>query len=86
MLSDTTPDARRVLLDLMRRATPAEKLARVRSLSATVIELSRRAIARRHPDWTPLQVQLKWVELHYGRELAEQLTEYLKERPDHVAS
>ena len=80
MPSDTTPEAEEILVGLMRRATVAEKIARVRSLSATVIQLSRRAIARAHPHWTPLEVQLKFVELHYGQDLADRVRAYLKER------
>ena len=80
MSRDTTPEAEEILLDLMRRATVAEKITRVRSLSATVIQLSRRAIARAHPQWTPLEVQLKFVEYHYGQDLADRVREYLKAR------
>ncbi len=80
MLSDTSPEAEKVLIELARRATPAENIARVRSLSATVIELSRRAIGQAHPGWTAREVDLKFVELHYGRKLADELREYLKDR------
>ena len=80
MPSDTNPAAKEILVGLMRRATIAEKITRVRSLSTTVIQLSRWAIARAHPQWTPREVQLKFVEYHYGRELADQLRAYLQAR------
>ena len=78
MFSDTTPEAEQVQIELLRKATVAEIIARVRSLSALAISLSRRAIARANPEMTPEEVNLKFVELHYGKRLAEELREYLK--------
>jgi len=78
MFSDTTPEAEQVQIELLRKATVAERIARVRSLSALAISLSRRAIARANPEMTPEEVNLKFVELHYGKRLAEELREYLK--------
>lgn len=78
MLSDTHPDAERVQIELLRRKTPAERLAMARRLSDLVVRMSRQAIARRHPDWTPQQVKLAWIEMSYGRELADQVRDYLE--------
>lgn len=77
MLSDTHPDAERVQIELLRRKTPAERLAMARRLSELVVRMSRQAIARQHPDWSPQQVRLAWMEIHYGRELADQVRDYL---------
>jgi hypothetical protein len=49
MLSDTHPDAERVRIDRLRRLSGAQKVSQLRSLSALVIGLSRRAIARANP-------------------------------------
>lgn len=77
MLSDTHPDAERVQIELLGRKTPAERLAMARRLSELVVRMSREAIARRHPDWTPRQVNLAWMEISYGRELADEVREHL---------
>ncbi len=48
-LTDTNPKAEEFQISLIRRASVAERLSRTRSLSRTVIQLSRRAIARANP-------------------------------------
>ncbi|MFH1920053.1 MAG: hypothetical protein ABIP48_09230 [Planctomycetota bacterium] len=78
MFSDTSPEAERIQVELLRKASNAERFARMCSLTATAISLSRRAIARAHPDLTPEEVDLKFVELHYGSKLATDLRKYLE--------
>jgi len=78
MLSDTSPEVERIHVELLRKAGNAERFARMCSLTATAITLSRRAIARAHPDLSPEEVDLKFVELHYGRKLATDLRRYLE--------
>ena len=81
MLSDTSPEAKRVLIELLRRASPAERIAAVRAMTIRATEWSRRAIAEAHPELSSREVDLKWVEVHYGKYLARQLREYLENRP-----
>jgi len=78
MLSDTHPEAEKVQIELLREMTIAQRLGRMRSLSAMVVKLSRRAIARAHPELTPREVDLMWVHWHYGEELAREIREYLE--------
>ena len=80
MLSDTSPQAERVQIELLRRATVAERLARMRSLTAMTINMSRQAIALANPDLSTQQLELKCVELYYGKELARDLQDYLSDR------
>jgi hypothetical protein len=80
MFSDTHPDAEKVQIELLRKASTADRFALMCSLTATAISLSRRAIARANPDFTPQEVDLKFVELHYGKELAGRLRRYLETR------
>ena len=80
MLSDTHPEAEKVQIDLLRKASTSERFALMCSLTATAISLSRRAIARANPDLSPQEVDLKFVELHYGKELASRVRRYLKRR------
>ncbi len=78
--TDTHPEAERVQIELLRKASPARRFSSVRSLSRTTIELSRRAIRRRMPAASETEVALAFVELHYGKELAERLDRYLAAR------
>lgn len=80
MLSDTSPDAERVQIELARRATAAEKIAQMRGLTDMAVRLSRRAIARANPHFSPREVNLMWVELHYGAQLADELRRHLDNR------
>jgi hypothetical protein len=79
MLSDTHPDAERVQIELLRRAGPAQRLKMALDLTATAINLSRRAIARANPHFSEHDVNMRWVELTYGKELASGLRKYLGE-------
>ena len=67
MLSDTPPDIEQLQIELLRQKTVTERMALAGNLTHFVIQLSRQAIARQHPEWTQRQVDLEWVEVHYGR-------------------
>lgn len=77
---DTSPHIEAVLVRLVRKAGPAEKMSQVRSLSQTVMQLSKRAIARRNKHLSEQEVNLMFVSLHYGKELADHLRNYLNAR------
>jgi hypothetical protein len=81
MLSDTHPDAERVQLDLIRKMTIAERLARAGEWTRMVVNLSRQNIALAHPGVDARELDLLWVEQQYGADLALRLRSYLKERP-----
>ncbi len=74
--TDTHPNAEKVVISLMRKASPAKKFSQVRSLSQTMIQLSRRAIARANPNLDEQEINLLFVSLHYGKDLADRLREY----------
>ena len=80
--SDTTIDAEQVQMRLLREKSPAERLALAMRLSSEVIRASKRAISRAHPELTPRQVGHLFIELHYGRELADAVRRY-EEQWDH---
>lgn len=77
---DTTADAERVQLALIRAAPVARRLHLAFSLSATAINLARRAIARTHPSATQEERDLLFVERHYGVALARELRADLERR------
>ena len=72
-LHDTHPSALQRQVGLMRDATPAQRFAAVRSLSATVASLSRRALRRSMPDASEEEIDLAFVALHYGDAIAARL-------------
>jgi hypothetical protein len=80
MLSDTHPDAEKVQIELLRKATFAQRWAKMASLTAFTVNLSRRAIAEANPGLSQRELDLKFVELSYGRDLAERLRAYLDGR------
>lgn len=75
---DTIHSAEQVLIDLQRKKSVFWKLEQVRSLSCTVMGLSRRAIVRARKPANEIEANLLFVELHYGTELADRLKRYLQ--------
>jgi hypothetical protein len=80
MLSDTRPEAEKVQIGLLRKASASQRFARMCSLTAAAISLSRRAIARANPKLNPQELDLKFVEVHHGKQLAADLRRYLETR------
>jgi hypothetical protein len=78
--NDTHQEAEKVLITLIRNASIAERMSHVRSLSETVMYLSRRAIQRANPNMTELELDLAFITLHYGKPLADKVREYLLNR------
>ena len=78
--ADTTPDAERVQVELLRAAPVARRLHLALQLTATVIGAARRALARAQPQATRRELDLRFVELHYGTDVAAALQEDLARR------
>ena len=78
--SDTRLGAEEVQISLIRRASIAKRISRVRSLSQTTMQLSRRAISRANPELGGPELNLIFVAYHYGDDLANRLRQYLKRR------
>lgn len=79
---DTTPQAEKVQIELIRQSSVAKRISMVRSLSQTAMFLSRRAIRRANLSLSEREVDLLFVELHYAKDLAERLRSYMEsERP-----
>jgi hypothetical protein len=78
--SDTSRDAQRVQLELIRGMEPSERVVRTLRWSSQLLCLAKDAIRRRHPEFTDEQVGIKFVELHYGANLAEELRSHLARR------
>lgn len=69
-LGDTDAETQRVHLEMIRAASPSRRMRLAISLSRTVVTLARDGIARGLPGASREEVGLRFVELHYGRELA----------------
>jgi hypothetical protein len=67
---DTSPEMERVQIELIRKASPAKIFGLVRSMSQTMIQASRENIRKLHPDANQEELTMIFVELCYGKELA----------------
>lgn len=79
MLTDTDPEAAAVQQELLRRASISEKFNLVEALTATVVSLCRQGIRERHPEYSEQDVDLHFVEMNYGRELADGMRRRLEQ-------
>ena len=79
---DTDAKSEKILINLLREKSIAEKFDMVRSLSQSMIELSKRAIARANKGIDDDQVNIMFVELHYGRALAQGFKKKLEKRSE----
>ena len=78
--TDTTPQANAIQLDLWRNMSGQERIKKAMALSSRLRKMAFDAIRRQHPDWNDRQVQLKFIEVTYGDELASRVAEWLSER------
>jgi hypothetical protein len=72
--------AEQVQIELFRRATPQQRCELARSLTTGTMELAHRAIERAYPELSPWARRVKFVEVHYGAELARRFERWLIER------
>lgn len=77
---DTSREAAQAQAALVRAAPIGRRMQMALGLSATVITLARRAIARAMPDASARARDLRFVQLHYGDELAAELEADLARR------
>jgi hypothetical protein len=76
---DTHPDVERVQIELLRKATVAQRIRLARSLTQTTIRLAWRAIEEANPGASQDEIAVKFVAVHYGQELADRLKHYLSQ-------
>jgi hypothetical protein len=67
-VDDTRPEVRQLLTEGYRRMTPAEKLARVRSLTIGVQQLALAGIRARHPGISDREARLRLASLSLDRQ------------------
>lgn len=77
---DTNKKVEKIQIDLIRKTTTAQRIHSMGSLSATTRSLSRRAILRANPHFSKKDIDIAFVDLHYGHKLAKRLKNYLKSK------
>ena len=70
IFSDTRPEARQVLLNLLRQASPARKLALLGQMNETVKVLAMAGLRSNYPNDSPEQLRRRLADLLLGPELA----------------
>ena len=80
--TDTSPEALAVQLECMRRLTPQQRIQRSCALSRQVQRMAFAAIRRRYPHLSNSDVQLAFIGLAYGEELANDVRLWQREQGD----
>jgi hypothetical protein len=70
LAEDTHPDAEHVLIELLRGASPARKMAMVLSANRTARALALAGLRERHPGESPSRLRRRLADLWLGPELA----------------
>ena len=79
-MNDTHPAAEQVQIELLRKATVEQRLHLVRSLTATSRQMAWQAIRQVHPHATDEEIDIMFVALHYGQDLADRVRDYMGAR------
>jgi len=80
LFSDTSFAMEQKQIELIRKASISQRVALARSLSATDMSLSRRAIKRANPGLSDREIDILFISHHYGKELADSVKKYLELR------
>jgi hypothetical protein len=76
---DTGVDAEKVQIALIRGKSISEKFSQILFMSQTAIQLSKHAIKRANKDLDATQIDLLFIEYHYGKELSERVENFLNQ-------
>jgi hypothetical protein len=83
MSCDFWPKSRRqerLWIELLRNATVSERFTLMRWMTAFTIRRTREEIVRANPDLSPEELKLEFIEVRYGKELAQRVRDYLRRR------
>jgi hypothetical protein len=70
-MTDTSSEALEVQLACLRKMSPQERIRRTCAMSRLVRNMGFDAIRRRHPEASEDEVRLLFIELNYGKPLAD---------------
>ena len=76
---DTSPTVEKKQMDFLRTMKASTRLQKTLEMSSWTLWLAKKAILKAHPQWDQKQVQLFFVETHYGKPLALKLRKFLDE-------
>lgn len=69
-----------VQLELFRQMTPQQRLQKAFGLSTQLRNMAFAAIRRRYPEYSEQQIRLKFIEVTYGKELADDVRQWQESR------
>lgn len=80
---DTSEAVERLQFEMLRRMGRKARFEAGLALIDESVEMMWHALERTHPDWTADQLQVEWVRVQFGEELAAHCAHYLrcKKRP-----
>jgi hypothetical protein len=78
--TDTSAEAEAIQLELLRRMSPEDRIAKMCNLSASLRRMAFDAIRRIHPELDEAEVRLKFIESTYGKELASEVRTHFQQR------
>jgi hypothetical protein len=78
IFSDTHPKIEKIWIEMIRTKSHQQKYQQTCTLSHNAISLSKRAIQRANPGATKRELDLLFVEYHYGKNLSSQLKTFLE--------
>jgi hypothetical protein len=78
--TDTSPEAEEVQLDLIRRMPPSERALKALRMTTRLIRECKSAIARNNPALTQREIEIAFIALNYGEELAKAVEHYQLDR------
>jgi hypothetical protein len=79
---DTSPEAERVQIELLRKASPAKRFTLMEAWSQFLIEANRQNLRRLHPELSQEELDLLYIELYYGKDLANRVRADLERRKE----
>lgn len=77
---DTHIQAEQFQVALLRQKSTAAKFSQIRSLSKSTIQLSKRAIFRANKGMSEQELNLLFINLHYGPDLANRVKTYMNQK------
>ena len=77
---DTHPKVEQIQIDLIRQTSVAQRISKMRSLTSSLMRLSKRAIRRANPGLSKEELDVLFVKYHYSEDLAVRLRKYLHQR------
>ena len=77
---DTHPLVEDKYIELLKTLTPTERLKKTLEMTSWLMELSKKAILKANPTWSKQEIDLFFVKIHYGEDLAKRVQLYLEEK------